>query len=77
MILPLRLFGEVYFLGFLMGRDLDHGASPEKGRIKGHLTAAAIFLVLLCVVLSGSFFLLYLIKSLMGFDLFTHAHLME
>ena len=77
MILPLRLFGEVYFLGLLMGRDLTHGTPPEQGRTKGQITAAAILIVLLFVVISGSFFILYLIKSLMGLDLFSHAHLME
>lgn len=77
LILPLRLFGEVFFLGILMGREPVPGASPEQGRLKGTLTAAAILILLLCVVLSGSFFLLYLIKALLGLDLFTDAHLLE
>ncbi|VFQ46489.1 hypothetical protein [Desulfoluna butyratoxydans] len=77
LILPLRLFGDVFFLGILMGRDPGPGVSPEQGRLKGNITAAAILILLLCVVLSGSFFLLYLIKALLGLDLFTDAHLLE
>lgn len=77
MILPLRLFGDVYFLGLLMGRDLAPGTPPGDRSIRGRITAAAILVALLLILISGSVFLLYLVKTLSGFDLFPNAHLME
>lgn len=68
-ILPFRLFGSPWFMGFLLGRD-------PRG-IGGRIAAAIILAFLLIVMLAGLLFILYLIKTLVGVDLFSNAHLME
>uniref|UniRef100_UPI002628FC95 hypothetical protein n=1 Tax=Desulfoluna sp. TaxID=2045199 RepID=UPI002628FC95 len=77
LILPFRFFGRGYFIGVLMGRDRTdpppHGIHSMGGRI----ATMAILALLLFIVISGIFFILYLIKSLIGIDLFSNAHLME
>ncbi|BCS95196.1 hypothetical protein DSLASN_08280 [Desulfoluna limicola] len=76
-IIPFRLFGSAYFLGLLMGRELTEGSHLDSRGIGGRIAAIAILAVLLFVVISGVFFILYLIKSLLGVNLFSNAHLME
>ncbi|GEM_PF-2167919 len=76
-IIPFRLFGSAYFLGLLMGRELTGGSHLDSRGIGGRIAAVVILAVLLFVVISGVFFILYLIKSLLGVNLFSNAHLME
>lgn len=76
-ILPFRLFGNPWFMGFLLGRELTGGARRDPRGIGGRIAAAIILALLLIVMLAGLFFILYLIKTLVGVDLFSNAHLME
>lgn len=76
-IIPFRLFGSAYFLGLLMGRELTGESHQDSRGIGGRIAAVAILAVLLFVVISGVFFILYLIKSFLGVNLFSNAHLME
>ena len=76
-IIPFRLFGSAYFIGLLLGREQSDGKRIDARGIGGRIAAMAILAVLLFIVISGVFFVLYLIKSLLGFNLFSNAHLME
>jgi hypothetical protein len=74
---PFRLLGSAYVLGLLLGREQAIGTHRDTQGIGGRIAAIAIVGVLLLIAISGTFFILYLIKSLLGLNLFSNAHLME
>ena len=76
-VIPLPFFGGIYFLGFLMGRELTNNSLTSLQSIGGRIASLAFLSLILIIFISGLFFILYLIKSLMGINLFSTFHLME
>ena len=76
-VAPLPFFGGVYFLGFIMGKKITGHASSPFQTIGGRIASYALLALLLFTFISGLFFILYLLKSLLGINLFSSAHLME
>ena len=76
-IIPLPFWGSVYFLGLLMGREMPEAPHKSLGDSQGRLLSLVLLALLLFIFMAGIFFTLYLIKSLLGFDLFPDGHLME
>ena len=60
-----------------MGRELPEAPHKSIGDSRGRLLSLVLLALLLFIFMAGIFFTLYLIKSLLGFDLFPDGHLME
>jgi len=76
--IPLRLIKEKLFISLIIGRDLREFSRPSSvapGYRALNLFIMYGLIVLICLaVLSGFVFLLYLIKSLLGVDVFPGSH---
>ena len=77
--LPRRIFKKGYWLRFCVakGADFDSPGSPAPScrQVIRSITAKAVILSLLLIVLVETIFILYLLKSLFGFDFFSDFHL--
>ena len=76
--LPLRLLKRRYWLRFCMAKDTPSGGPeslPPARQVFRSITAQAVILTLLFIVLGETIFILYLIKSLFGIDVFPGFHL--
>ena len=76
-VVPLPFFGGVYFLGFIMGRKITGHATSSFQTIGGRVASYTLLALILFAFISGLFFILYLLKSLLGINIFSSAHLME
>ena len=78
--LPLRLLKKRYWLSFCMAKDAPFSGPdslPLARRVVRSITTRAVILTLMIIVLGETIFLLYLIKSLFGIDLFPGFHLLS
>ena len=76
--LPLRLFNKRYWLSFCMAKEAPFAGSkslPSARQVIRSITARAVVLTLMLIVLGETIFILYLIKSLFGIDVFPGFHL--
>ena len=76
--LPLRLLKRRYWMRFCMAKDTPSGgpgSPPSARQVVRSITAQAVILTLLFVLLGETIFILYLIKSLFGIDVFPGFHL--
>jgi len=76
--LPLRLFKKRYWLSFCMAKDAPFGGPeslPSASQVILSITTRAVILTLMLILLGETIFLLYLIKSLFGIDVFPDFHL--
>ena len=76
--LPLRLLKKRYWLRFCMAKDTPFGGPgslPSARQVVRSITTRAVILTLLFILLGETIFILYLIKSLFGIDVFPGFHL--
>ena len=78
--LPLRLLKKRYWLRFCITRDTHFGGPGSllsSRQVVLSITAQAVILTLLFILLAETIFLLYLIKSLFGIDVLPGFHLLS
>ncbi|MBW2706907.1 MAG: hypothetical protein JRD84_11450 [Deltaproteobacteria bacterium] len=77
--LPLRLLKKRYWLRFCMAKDTQFDSpgspAPSSRQVVLSITTQAVILTLLFILLVETIFLLYVIKSLFGIDVFSSFHL--
>ena len=76
--LPLGLLKKRYWLRFCMAKDTHFGGPgslPSARQVALSLTTKAVIVTLMLILLGETIFLLYLIKSLFGIDVFQDFHL--
>lgn len=75
---PFKIWRGRYFISFLIGKDLGEAdqedfLSPGE-RAMETVIVFAVLLIMLMVVAGGLVFLVYLIKSFLGIDVFPFSH---
>jgi hypothetical protein len=79
--IPFKMLKERYFVSFLIGRQIrkeDKSSSSAPGsRLQDSVIAFFAVSILLLILVSGTVFILYLIKSLLGIDIFSNAHILK
>lgn len=79
--IPFKMLKERYFVSFNIGRRIrEEEKVPSSGpssRIQDSVIAFLAVSILLLILVSGTVFILYLIKSLLGIDIFSNAHIFK